>query len=141
MVSPEYPVEGDTGSHLKLIGIEEHYLTTGVRDAWEAIGLAVTDPSVAVHSGEVERRLVDLSDERLALMDETGLDVQVLSLTTPALHDLGREGLELARRANDAVAMVVARWPDRFHALAALPVGELSICEFKHEYRGFVARD
>jgi hypothetical protein len=35
-------------------------------------------------------------------MDETGLDVQVLSLTTPPLH-LGQESVELARRANDAV--------------------------------------
>jgi predicted TIM-barrel fold metal-dependent hydrolase len=107
---------------MKLIGIEEHYLTADVRDAWDAVGLAGTDPSVAFHSGEVERRLLDLADDRLALMDETGLDVQVLSLTTPALHDLGRESVDLARRANDAVAQATARWPDRFQALAALPV-------------------
>lgn len=94
---------------MKLIGIEEHYLTADVRDAWEAVGLAGTDPSVAVHSGEVERRLLDLAGDRLALMDETDLDVQVLSLTTPALHDLGRESVDLARRANDAVAQATAR--------------------------------
>ena len=108
---------------MKLIGIEEHYLTAEVRDAWTALGLAATDPSVAIHSGEIERRLLDLADQRLAPMDETGLDVQVLSLTTPALHDLGPESVELARRANDAVAEATARWPDRFQALAALPVG------------------
>jgi hypothetical protein len=34
--------------------------------------------------------LLDLAEDRLALMDETGLDVQVLSFTTPALHELGR---------------------------------------------------
>lgn len=107
---------------MKLIGIEEHYLTPAVRDAWEAVGLAKTDPNAAVHSSEVERRLLDLADERLALMDETGLDVQVLSLTTPALHDLGREGVDLARRANDAVAQATTRWPDRFQALVALPM-------------------
>lgn len=99
---------------MKLIGIEEHYLTADARDAWKAIGLAATDPSVAVHSSEVERRLFDLTSERIALMDETGLDVQVLSLTTPALHDLKAEGVELARRANDAVAVAIARRPDRF---------------------------
>jgi predicted TIM-barrel fold metal-dependent hydrolase len=123
MVNPNAPRESSTRPRPKLIGIEEHYLTTDVRDAWGAIGLAATDPSVAVHSGEVERRLLDLTDERLALMDETGLDLQVLSLTTPALHDLVREGVELARRANDAVAAAIARRPDRFQALAALPVG------------------
>ncbi|QHC37338.1 amidohydrolase family protein [Komagataeibacter xylinus] len=109
---------------MKLIGIEEHYLTADVRKAWEAIGLAATDPSAAAHSGEVERRLFDLADMRLVLMDETGLDIQVLSLTTPALHDLGQESVELARRANDAVAEVITRRPDRFQALAVLPVGQ-----------------
>ncbi len=107
---------------MQLIGIEEHYLTTKVRDAWDAIGLAATDPSVAFHSGEVERLLLDLADERIALMDETGLDVQVLSLTTPALHDLGPASIEMARRANDAVAEAIVRRPDRFQALATLPV-------------------
>ena len=34
---------------MKLIGIEEHYLTADVRDTWEVTGLAATDPSVAVH--------------------------------------------------------------------------------------------
>ncbi len=70
---------------MKLIGIEGHYLTADVRDAWDAVGLAATDPSVGLHSGEVERCLLGLADERLALMNETGVDVQVLSLTTPSV--------------------------------------------------------
>jgi len=107
---------------MKLIGIEEHYLTAEVRAAWDAIGLAATDPSVAIHAGEIERRLLDLTAERIALMDETGLDVQVLSLTTPGLHDLAPGSLDLARRANDAVAEAIARWPDRLQAFATLPV-------------------
>jgi len=107
---------------MQLIGVEEHYLTTEVRDVWEAMGLGARDPSVQVHSGNVERLLLDLGDERIRLMDETGLDVQVLSLTTPALHDLGDESVDLARRANDAVARLTALRPDRFQALAALPV-------------------
>jgi hypothetical protein len=69
----------------------------------DAIGLEAMDTSVAIHSGDIERRLLDLSSERIALMDETGLDVQVLSLTTPALHDLGPESVGVARRANDVL--------------------------------------
>ena len=67
---------------------------------------------------------MDMADERIALMDETGLDVQVLSLTTPGLHELGPESVDLARRVNDAVAEAeaVARHPDRFQAFATLPV-------------------
>ncbi len=107
---------------MKLIGVEEHFLTAEVHEAWRAIGLEASDPSVAFHSGAMERRLIDLAEERLALMDESGLDVQVLSLTTPALHDLGPQSVGIARRINDAVANAVARHPTRFQALAALPV-------------------
>lgn len=107
---------------MKLIGIEEHFLTAEVRDAWHAIGLAAIDPSVAYHAGAIEQRLVDLAEDRLGLMDETGLDVQVLSLTTPALHDLGRDSVAVARRVNDIVAAAIARHPTRFQALATLPV-------------------
>ena len=107
---------------MNLIGIEEHYLTAEIREAWNAIGLDAADPSVALHSGVIEGCLLDLTEGRLALMDETGLDVQVLSLTTPALHDLGPESIDMARRANDALAAAVARHPTRFQALATLPV-------------------
>ena len=56
---------------MKLIGIEEHFLTTEVKDAWSAIGLEAADPSVAFHGGPLEKRLADLAEERLSLMDET----------------------------------------------------------------------
>lgn len=107
---------------MKLIGIEEHFLTAEVRAAWNDMRLEAIDPSVAAHSGAVERRLLDLADERVALMDETGLDVQVLSLTTPALHDLGPGSLDLARRTNDVAALAVTRHPARLQAFATLPV-------------------
>jgi predicted TIM-barrel fold metal-dependent hydrolase len=104
---------------MRLVGIEEHCITPAVRDA---VGLGARDPGAAFHGGDVGRRLLDLAEERLSLMDETGLDMQVLSLTTPALHDLGPESVELAQRANDAVAAVVTRHSTRFQALATLPV-------------------
>jgi hypothetical protein len=52
---------------MKLIGIEEHFLTAEVRDAWHALGLAAVDPSVAYHSGVIEDRLLDLAEQRLVL--------------------------------------------------------------------------
>ena len=107
---------------MKLIGIEEHFLTAEVRDAWHSLGLDAVDPSVAFHSGAIEDRLLDLAGQRLALMDETGLDVQVLSLMTPSLHDLGAESVVMARRINDSLAEAVARHPTRFEAFATLPV-------------------
>lgn len=55
-------------------------------------------------------------------MDETGLDVQVLSVTTPAMHDLGVVSIDVARRPNDVAAAAIERHPNRFQALATLPV-------------------
>ncbi|MEH3121596.1 MAG: amidohydrolase family protein [Sphingomonas phyllosphaerae] len=128
---------------MTLIGIEEHFLTPEVEAAWHSIGLDATDPSVGYHAGSIGRRLCNLADERIALMDETGLDVQVLSLTTPGLHDLGRDSVDLARRTNDVLAEAVARHPARFQALATLPVAmpdeaalELKRCVSKLGFKG-----
>jgi predicted TIM-barrel fold metal-dependent hydrolase len=107
---------------MKLIGIEEHFITPDVAAAWRALGLDASSPMVAHDLGPMARRLMDLADERVALMDETGLDVQVLSLTTPGLHEMGPGSVDLARRVNDGIAEAVARHPDRFQAFATLPV-------------------
>ena len=52
---------------MTLIGIEEHFLTAEIREAWNALGLDAVDPSVAFHSDPIEGRLLDLAEDRLAL--------------------------------------------------------------------------
>ena len=42
---------------MKLIGIEEHFLTEDVCEAWKASGLEGKDPSIAFNSGITKRRL------------------------------------------------------------------------------------
>lgn len=74
----------NNNGHLPLIGIEEHFLTEEVLHIWEEAGLFATDPSTAHNAGIIGERLLDLAQGRLDLMDEAGVDVQVLSLTTPA---------------------------------------------------------
>ncbi|MGO7251864.1 amidohydrolase, partial [Rhizobium brockwellii] len=72
--------------------------------------------------GVTGERLADLGEGRLALMDEQGVDVQVLSLTTPGLHNLGPgPAVECAWRVNDLIADACARHPTRFQGFAALP--------------------
>ncbi len=72
--------------------------------------------------GEIERRLTDFSDARLHNMDVCGVDVQVLSLTTPAVQNLDpSEAVSLARHTNDLIAEAVRRRPDRFEGFATLP--------------------
>ena len=107
---------------MKLIAIEEHLLTPEVSAAWDSVAAVADDPTCAVHAGDIGARLEDLGDLRLALMDETGVDVQVLSLTTPGLHNLEPDqSVSLSRRTNNLIAAAVAARPDRFQGFAALP--------------------
>jgi hypothetical protein len=70
---------------VKIIGIEEHFVTADIRSAWAASPIG-QEGTGGFDRGEIEERLDDLGEQRLALMDESGVDVQVLSVTTPALH-------------------------------------------------------
>jgi len=107
---------------VKVVAIEEHFLSPAVRDSWAASTSASRDASASLHLGEIQKRLEELGDERLARMDESGVDVQVLSLTSPGLHDLEPdEGISLARRTNDLIVATIASYPERFDGFATIP--------------------
>jgi hypothetical protein len=59
---------------MKLIGIEEHFLTEDVCEAWQASGLEAKDPSIAFNSKSLSAGFLIIADERLTLMDETSLE-------------------------------------------------------------------
>jgi gamma-resorcylate decarboxylase len=94
---------------------------------------------------ELKSRLLDIQDRRLREMDASGIEVMLLSLNAPAIQaipDVGR-ALDLSRRANDFLAEQVARKPQRFQGLAALPMQdpeaaarELSRCVEALGFRG-----
>jgi uncharacterized protein len=72
--------------------------------------------------------LTDL-DARWRSMDPFGDYVQVLTLAVPPLEELGTRDLaaDLARAANDEMADLVARYPDRFVGFAAaLPMSDVT---------------
>jgi hypothetical protein len=110
----------------KLIAIEEHFLTPDIRAAWAASAIG-QEGTNSFDRGEIEARLDDLGEQRLALMDEAGVDVQVLSVTTPALHNLEpAESVSLARQTNDMLAAIAAKHPTRFQSFAVLPMASPS---------------
>ena len=73
---------------------------------------------------EVKSRVLDLHERRLKLMDENGIEMMLLSLNAPAVQAIPdtAQAHEIARRANDYLAEQVAKRPDRFQGLAALPM-------------------
>jgi aminocarboxymuconate-semialdehyde decarboxylase len=60
---------------------------------------------------------------RLQEMDEKGIDVRVISLSTPSVYVWPRDRqVAVAQKINDAVAHICRAHPDRFIGLASLPL-------------------
>jgi predicted TIM-barrel fold metal-dependent hydrolase len=107
---------------MKVVSIEEHFLTPEIIAAWDASTIG-SEGTAVFEQGEVGERIKDLGEGRLALMDESGIDVQVLSITTPALHNLEvEESVSLAQETNHVLAAIIARHPTRFQGFAVLPM-------------------
>ncbi len=68
-------------------------------------------------------KLTDLGENRIADMDATGIDRQLLLITAPAVQAFRdpAEALDVAISSNDEVAEACRKYPDRFSALAAVP--------------------
>src|SRR5262249_40676306 len=68
---------------------------------------------------DIVRRL-DLEGDRLRIMDENGVSVHLLSLTSPGVQCLDADSATaLAQTSNDRLAAVIRKYPGRFAGLAA----------------------
>jgi aminocarboxymuconate-semialdehyde decarboxylase len=62
-------------------------------------------------------------EHRLRDMDQNDIDMQVLTLTTPGVErETPERGVRLARLTNDGFAKITEKYPERFTALATLPL-------------------
>lgn len=107
---------------MRVIGVEEHFVTADVVNAWRRVDPQWQDLSFAPSTqGDSGRRLADLGLERQAQMDRVGVDVQVLSLSTPGVQNLdAADAVALQIATNDALADAVRNQPDRYQGLAIL---------------------
>lgn len=98
------------------ITLEDHFAIDATLGHSRQFGSHVWD--------ELSRRLLDIQDQRLRQMDESDVELMVLSLNAPAVQVVRdvNAAIELARRANDFLADQVRRRPDRLAGLAALPM-------------------
>lgn len=101
------------------IAVEEAFTFSRLDDAQQEMEAAMNP----VWARYVSERIDDLVGLRLQEMDDEGVDVQVLSLTSPGIQGITdpTEAVSTAREANDLVAGVVRDHPTRFAAFAALP--------------------
>jgi predicted TIM-barrel fold metal-dependent hydrolase len=105
---------------MRVISLEDHFWTPAIAEAIGALRNPDTDAG-----GPLATNLADLGERRLAAMDAAGIDLQVISHTTPGVQHLDADtAIPLAREANDALARAVAERPDRFAGFATLPTSE-----------------
>jgi 6-methylsalicylate decarboxylase len=65
-------------------------------------------------------------ESSLSFMDDAGIDIAVLSISTPGVH-VGDEqkAKKLARRCNEFLAEIIQQRPDRFAGFACLPLPDV----------------
>lgn len=125
---------------IRTIALEEHFATSAF----------LNGPGVPMkerpRTSELLDQLCDLGERRIADMDAAGIDVQVLSLTSPGVEQLdASQAVNLARETNNILADAVRRHPSRFAGFATLPsaspqtaADELDRMVREHSFKGAV---
>jgi len=114
---------------LRTITLEEHYATSDFmdgpgRDLRAMSEAARLNPQTSARFANLDGQLTDVGEKRIAEMDAAGIDVQVLSLTSPGTEQLlAEEAVNLARNSNDFLAKAIERNPTRLAGFAAIPTG------------------
>lgn len=87
----------------------------GFQSLWGFFG-----KSASPRARDLFDRIQDLETRRLSDMDATGIDMQLLMLTSPGVQVFEpAEACALAVSSNDQLAQTIARHPDRYSGLAA----------------------
>jgi hypothetical protein len=101
---------------MRVITLEEHFLTESFLKATGASGKPVPAQMAAMHP-----KLLDLDAGRIAAMEEAAIDYQVLSLASMGMEALdASRATVLARDVNDELAAAIMRHPGRLGGFAAL---------------------
>jgi predicted TIM-barrel fold metal-dependent hydrolase len=76
-------------------------------------------------SGEISRRLLDVEEERLRIMDQSGVAMAVLAMTSTGVQQFeANKAAKIAEIGNDRLAEIIRRHPARYAGLATIPVQE-----------------
>jgi gamma-resorcylate decarboxylase len=103
------------------VALEEHFSTALNNQYWDAKG--EEDRNGKTYAQDVERRLLD-PDLCVAEMDRAGVDMCIMSLTSPGVQSVIDPGqaVELARECNDRARAFIDKHPTRLAAFAAAPL-------------------
>ena len=110
------------------IATEEAFAIPEQFDAWRELLKKSTDydpdlflARAQTDGGLLSRRLLDVDQERLRIMDEAHVDVHLLALTSTGVQALETElAVSIAALGNDRLAAAIARHPTRYAGLATI---------------------
>ena len=117
---------------IRRIAVEEAFVTPEIMKEWHVVlagrnvepGFAKMGETIlAATPGNklMDDRLLDIGAKRIAHMDSIGIDMQILSLTSPGVQVFEASlATRLAAASNDALAEAVRAYPTRFAGLAAI---------------------
>jgi predicted TIM-barrel fold metal-dependent hydrolase len=106
---------------MRIIALEEHVTTP---DILKAARMPTGGASLGFMEA-MSAKLLDMGEGRIADMDASGIDMQVLSVSANTVDQLDAATAQsLARDANDRMAAAVRAHPDRFAAFATLALQE-----------------
>jgi predicted TIM-barrel fold metal-dependent hydrolase len=118
----------------KIITIEEHFILKSISQKVAAFNIKQNGgvaPNDAVQKelmkiGPSSDDMEDIGERRLKFMDESGIDMQVLSYGAGSPQNITDETLaiELCQEANDELANLIKPHPTRFAGFATLPVAD-----------------
>ena len=116
----------------KISAIEEHYFDPEIA--------ALYDDKSGLTGTPIRAKMDDLYDLRIKNMDESGIDVQVLSQGAPGVQRFdGETATRLAIGANDRLNETCQRHPDRFAGFATLasPAPEAAADELERTVKDY----
>jgi predicted TIM-barrel fold metal-dependent hydrolase len=117
---PHASPDRDRKTSLRTITLEEHFSTPSFMDrqAQQRGSGALT----GLLPSHIDELLCDLGHGRIELMNAAGIDVQVLSLTSPGAEGFeANDAIAIASETNDALAEAIRRFPSRLQGFASLP--------------------
>lgn len=97
-----------------IISIEEHFMFKGLTDHFP--------PAVRKQPAHILDKLYTLAEDRLRVMDDAGIRMQVLSHQSPSSQRLNPDdAVEICQQTNDFLFQSIQDHPTRFSGFATLP--------------------
>ena len=125
---------------MKIIALEEHIVSRPISKATAAaVASAYPYAETFLHPAAADMpdvaQLFSLGEQRIAIMDKAGIDMEVVSYTNASQWLTGPDAASLTAQANTDMASAIRPYPAHFRAFATLPwadpqaaVAELKRC-------------